>query len=323
LIEGTAIGATLLVDDSFAENALAKNLIVGLELSLSIFVVLGKARNQALFQLPDKFVALGLRMLLRVEPVSKIATNLLLQTIVVSLIEFRRRDFPFRLASFFAQLIDSGTNFLDLRVSEFNGIDDRLFFHFLGSGFDHHDSFGSSNDHDVEQTVAHLAVSRINDQLAIDKADADRANRAVERNVRDGEGSGRAVDPSHVGVVLGVGRKYESDNLGFATEAFRKKWANRTVNLAAGKNLALARPAFALDEAAGNAPAGIGVFTVINRKREKVNSFAGIRIGSGGRENYILADAYDHRTMGLLGQFSGFERDLFTAGEVNRNILFH
>ena len=43
----------------------------------------------------------------------------------------------------------------------------------------------------------------------------------------------------------------------------------------------------------------------------------------GGGENDIVAHSYDHGAVGLLGQFSGFKRDSFTAGEINRNFLFH
>ena len=113
--------------------------------------------------------------------------------------------------------------------------------------------------------------------------------------------------PSDVGVVFGVGGKDERNHLGFATEAFLEQRPHRAVDLAAGENFALAGPAFALDEAAGNASAGVGVFAIINGQREEVDAFAWFGIRGGGCENDVVAHSYNDGAVGLLGQFSGFK----------------
>ena len=186
-------------------------------------------------------------------------------------------------------------------MGEFDGVHDRFFLHFLGAGLDHHDAVGSADHHDVQQALAHLGVSRVDDECAIDQAYADGADGAFERNVGDGERGGCAVDADDVRIVLGVGGENESDDLGFAAEAIREQRAHGAVDLAAGENFALAGTAFALDEAAGNASAGVSVFAVVNGQGEEIDAFAGIRIGGGGGENDVVADAHNDRTVGLLG----------------------
>ncbi len=73
------------------------------------------------------------------------------------------------------------------------------------------------------------------------------------------------------------------------------------VNLAAGQNFALAGPPFALDEAARNASGSIGVLAVIDGEGEEVNALTGVRVGAGGGENNVVADAHNAGTVGLLG----------------------
>ena len=109
---------------------------------------------------------------------------------------------------------------------------------------------------------------------AIDQADAHRADRAEERNVGEGQRGGSGVDAEHVGIVIGVGGEHEGDDLGLALEAFGEHRTHRPVDLAAGENFALAHAAFALDEAAGKASAGVGVFAVINGEGKEIDAFA-------------------------------------------------
>src|SRR5437879_10575901 len=51
------------------------------------------------------------------------------------------------------------------------------------------------------------------------------------------------------------------------------------VDLAAGENLALAGTSFAFNEPAGNAAAGIGVFTVVDGQGEEIDSLPRFRVG--------------------------------------------
>ena len=118
---------------------------------------------------------------------SRSAPIFVLQAVVIRLIELGRRNCPLRFAGLSLQFVDGGADLLDFGVAEFDRVDDRLFFYFFGAGLDHHDAFGGADHHDVQQAVAHLGVGRIDDELAIDQADANRADRAEERNVGNGQ----------------------------------------------------------------------------------------------------------------------------------------
>ncbi len=120
-------------------------------------------------------------------------------------------------------------------------------------------------------------------------------------NVRDSERGRCAVDAEDVRVVFGVRGEHEGDDLGLAPEAIREQGTHRAVDLAAGENLTLAGTAFALDEAAGDASAGIGVFAIVNRQGEEIDAFTGIGIGRGRGENDVIANAHHHRAVRLLG----------------------
>ena len=122
-----------------------------------------------------------------------------------------------------------------------------------------------------------LSVGRVDDELVVDDADADRADRAVEGDVRERERAAGAVDAEDVGVVLLVGRVDERDDLRLVAEGLREQRADGAVDLTGGQDLLLGGAAFALDEAAGDAPAGVGELAVFNGQREEVDAF--LRVG--------------------------------------------
>ena len=127
------------------------------------------------------------------------------------------------------------------------------------------------------------------------------------------------VDAADIGIVFRVGGQDQGDDLGLAPEAFGEHRTDRPVNLAAGESLALAHAPFALDKAAGNASAGVGVLAVVDGERKKVDALAGLGIGGGGGEDYVFAEAHDGSAVGLLGKFSGFDGELFSASEFDGN----
>src|SRR5205823_11090343 len=116
---------------------------------------------------------------------------------------------------------------------------------------------------------AGFSVGGIDHKFAVYIANPHCAYRSKKRNVRKGQCAGSSVDSQNVRIVFTVGREHQSNDLGFIAETFRKQRADRTVNQAAGKNFAFAGTSLALDEAARNASAGVGVFTVVHGEREE------------------------------------------------------
>ena len=192
-------------------------------------------------------------------------------------------------------------------MAEFDGVNHDFFAGFFRARFDHHDAVGCADNHDVHHALAHFVVGGIDDELSADLADAHRAQRSEERNVRKRQRAGCGVDAEHVRIIARIRRQNEGDDLGLAAETLGKHGTHRAINLAAGEHFALTHAAFAFDEAAGEASAGVGVFAVVNGEREEIDAFARVGIGGRGGEHNVIAHADHGRSMGLLGQFSGFE----------------
>ena len=209
-----------------------------------------------------------------------------------------------------------GTDLLDLGVSELDGVDDAIFVDFVGAGLDHHDAFGRADDHDVELAVVHLRVGRVADELVVHQSDADRADRALERNVGESERAGCAVDSGDIGIVIVISGENQGDDLCLAAEAFGEQRTDGAIDLAAGEDFALAGAAFALDEAAGDASAGVGVFAIVNREWEKIDADAGFGIGAGGSENNVVARSVQLRNHVPAWLVFQFQKRLFCRRRV-------
>ncbi len=192
-------------------------------------------------------------------------------------------------------------------MREFNRIDHGLFFHFFRARLDHHDGFRGSDHHDVDQALAHFGIGGVGDEAPLHQPDAHRANRSQEWNVRQRQRRRGPVDRNHIRIILSVSREHQGNHLRLALESFLEHRTNRPVDLAAGQNFALARTPFALDEAARDASAGVGVLPVVHGEREEVDALAGLGIGDGGGEHHIFAQAYHGGAVRLLGKFSGFK----------------
>ncbi len=221
------------------------------------------------------------------------------------------------LARLGGEVVDGGDDLLDLGVGEFDGREDDLFGLFLGARLDHHDAVFVADDHDVDGGVGALGISGIDDELAVDPADANCADGGAERNVGERQGAGGGVDADHVGIIFLVGGEDQGDDLGFVAEAVREKRADGAIDLARGQDFLLAGTAFALDEAAGDASTGIRVFAVVDGEGEKIDAFAGIGRCDSGGQNDGFARRYQGRARGLLGHASGLKDQPFAAGKLD------
>src|ERR1700735_5542695 len=211
-------------------------------------------------------------------------------------------------------------------MAELDGVEHRIFLNFLGARFDHHDAVARAHDHDVHQTLAHLVVGGIHHELAVHQADPHCTNGAKEGNVGKREGAGRAVDAKYIGIVIGVGGENEGNDLSLALKSLGKHRPHRPVDLAAGEHFAFTHAPFALDKAAGKTSAGIGVFAVVDGEGKEINAFTRVGVGGSGGEDDVVAHADYGCAVGLLGQFSSFKCELFSAGEVDgdgANFWFH
>jgi hypothetical protein len=149
----------------------------------------------------------------------------------------------------------------------------------------------------------------LGDELAVDAADAHRADRAAERNVGDHQRGGSAVDAEDIGIVLAVGGEERGDDLRVVEVALGEKGAQRAVRHATGEDFLFRGTAFALEVAAGDFADRGGAFAVFDGQREEVLAFLDLGRGDGGDDDERVAVADGDRAVGELGQLAGFDDD--------------
>ena len=168
-------------------------------------------------------------------------------------------------------------------------------------------------DDDLERRLVTFLVGRVRDPLAVVVREPHRADRAVERDARDGERGRRAVDRRDVVRVLQVDTEDGRDDLHLVAEVGRERRAQRPVGEARGEDRVLARATFAAEERAGDLARGVRALLDVDGEREEVDALAGLRRAHGG-EHRGVADAHDDRAVGEFGEAAGFEGHLEAGG---------
>ena len=176
----------------------------------------------------------------------------------------------------------------------------------LAPGLDHHDRVAGAGDDQVELRVGELAVGRVDDELAVDAADAHGADRARERDLADRQRGRRGDRAEDVRLVLLVGREDRDDELDVVLVALGEERADRAVGQAGGQGRRLGRARLALDEAARDLARGVHPLLELDREREEVE--AGARIGPvGGAEHHGVAVADGDGAAGEAGELAGLD----------------
>jgi hypothetical protein len=143
-----------------------------------------------------------------------------------------------------------------------------------GASLDHDEPGAAAGNQQVQIGLFELAVPRVDDELAVDAADAHRGDGPVERDVGQLQGGRGSRHGDDVGVVLLVVGEHGGDHLRFRAEAVWKQRPDRPVNQARGEHLFLRRPSFALEKPAGDLAGGKGAFLVVAGEREKIDPLA-------------------------------------------------
>ena len=142
-------------------------------------------------------------------------------------------------------------------------------------------------------------------------------------------GSGETVSAAETALmqrmscaVMHVGREDRGDALRLVAVALRPERPDGAVGHACGQDGALRRAALALEEAAGDLPGGVHALLDVDREREEVRAFAGLRPALRRAENDGVAAADEDCSVSLLGDLPGLERNLLAAdfdGHGNRH----
>ena len=316
LVGAAAVRALLLDRDALADDRLLE--LVERELRLAaVLGVLGRVLGSPAYCVEDLLLD-GLRGVLAgelvldrgglVELLPVRALDLLEQ----ALVDLRRLDLELRaLAGLLAELAHGGDELLDLRVRDVQRVEDLGLGDLVGARLDHQDGLVGAGDHEVEVGREEVLLVRVDDEVAVDLADPDRADRLRERDVGDHQRRGGAVHGEDVVGHDMVDRQRDRDELRLAVPALGEERAQRAVDHAGDEGALLAGAALALEEGAGDLARGVHALLDVHRQREEVDV---TRVAGGrGAQHHRLAGAYDHGAGGLLGHAARLERDLGSA----------
>ena len=235
----------------------------------------------------------------------------LLDLAVQLLVDLRDLDLGLRLAGLLAQLVLGGDELLDRAVRDVERVEDLGLGHLAGAALDHQDRLFGAGDDEVHLGLLHRLLARVDDEVALDLADPDRADGLRERDVGDHQGGGGAVHREDVVRRVVVDRQRHVHQLGLTTPALGEERAQRAVDHAGDERALLAGTALALEEAAGDLARGVHPLLDIHRQREEVDVAQIARRGGG--QDARVAGGDDDGAGGLLGQLARLEGDLSSA----------
>ena len=192
-------------------------------------------------------------------------------------------------------------------------LEHHFFGNFLGASFHHHHGVLGARHGEGQFALCALLIVRIDDELAVDQADIDRASRPCKGNIGNAQRGGGTDHSRDFRRVVGVHRHGDCHHLHVVAHTLGKQGTQRTVDQAAGEDRLLRRPAFALDEATGDLTHGIQLFFKIHAQREKVDAIARLIRRGSGHEQHRIAIADEGRAIRLLGILAEFQHELAPA----------
>ena len=324
LVERAAVGTAAGVENVIAEDVFAKAFEGALgERALLVHFLLGlfgDGLDDLFLESINEVVAFVLGMLFGVESIVKLRAILFLQIFVDRFVKWQRLDDDFHRLELRVELLDGSDDFLDLRVAEFESIDDGFFGNFERAGLDHDDGFFGAGDNDVQQALLLFGDSRIGDKLAIEQADADASDGLFKREIGAIGGSGSSGHGDDIGIVVAVRGEHHRDDLCFIAPGFGEQRAHGAVDQARGENFFFRRAAFALEEATGDFSGGIGVFAIVDGQRKKIAVVGRGRHASRGEHDGVTVARGDG-AIRLLGNLSSFENE-GASPDFHRNLVW-
>ena len=236
------------------------------------------------------------------------------------LVDLRRLDLDLLLAGELAQLVLRGAELLDRAVRDVERVEDLGLGDLVRARLDHEDGLVGAGDDEVEVAVAlgEVDLARVDDEVALDLADAHRADGRRERDRRDHQRRGGAVHREDVVRVVVVDRQRDADELRLVAPVLGEQRAQRPVDHAGGERALGARAALALEERAGDLARGVHALLDVDREGQEVR-VAEVAHGRGA-EDHGVALADDDGAGGLLGHLARLEGDL-AAGDLDRDGL--
>ena len=168
---------------------------------------------------------------------------------------------------------DKSHHFLDLGVSQSNGVQHHIFRHFVGAGFDHHDFFGAAGHGQVQLAYLPLLSDGVEHQLPVHQAHAHRSDGAVKGNIGDGHGNGSRQGAGDFRGVVHVAGQHRHDDGHIVAHILGKQGTHRPVHHPAGEDGVFAGAGFPLQKGTGDFAYAVQLFLIVHAEREKVDAF--------------------------------------------------
>ena len=238
-------------------------------------------------------------------------------------VEFHRLEFELRLADFVLDVVDKCNHLLDFCVTSQNRIQHLLFRNFVRTGFNHNDFFHCAGNSQPQVIVCTLFEGRVQDDFAVYQTNADASNRAIPRNIRNGNGNGSCQHASDFRRAIRVNCQNSHDNGNIVPHILREQRTNRTVYHTGSQDCLFRRLSLSLGERARNSANGIHPFFIVHRQREEIHAFSRLCTSSYICHDNGFSVANPTRTIGQFAGFSGFYNERTTCkGGFKLSILF-
>ncbi len=140
------------------------------------------------------------------------------------------------------------------------------------------------------------------------EGDACGTDRTVERNTGNCQRSRSTDHRSDVRIGFLAGRHDSTDDLYFVLKAFWEQRTDRTIDQARGQRFLFGRTCFTFEEATRDLAGCVGLFLVVDRKREKAFAWVGgLGTGDGDQHGHIVINGDQYGTSGLTGNSASLE----------------
>ena len=234
LVLGAAVGPLLVDRDPPADDVLlelrerAGDLggLLGVDLALDRGG--GELGQRLLLDLVDRVLA-G-QLLLHLGGVVELRAVAALDPVDERLVELGDLDLDLLLAGLLAQLLHRADQRLDLAVGDVERVQHLGLGDAVGAALDHQDRLVGPGDDQVHLELGERLLLGVDDEVAVELADADGADVLGDRHRRDRERGGGAVHRQDVVGVDVVDRERLRDQLGLEVPALREQRPDRPVD---------------------------------------------------------------------------------------------
>ena len=174
-------------------------------------------------------------------------------------------------AGLLLQLLHRGDELLDLAVGDVERVEDLGLGDALGAGLDHQERLVGAGDDQVELQLLVALLGRVDDEVTLEFADADRADVLGDRGFGDRQRRGGAIHREDVVGVDVIHRQRHRDQLRLVVPALGEERADRPVDHARGQRRFLAGFALAAEERAGDLARGVRALLDVDGEGKEVH----------------------------------------------------